>query len=234
LGVLTASIALVFNQPISGVVTNASACLRWLANETPDLEKAKAAATRIVRDGTRAAEIISRIRLIFTKGSPQRHLVDINQLARETVDLLSNEAARHSVSIRMDLTADIPQVMADSVRLQQVVVNLIVNGIEAMKDVAGARELVLKSMRSGDEHVMVSVSDTGVGLGLQPTEDMFNAFFTTKPDGTGLGLSISRSIVEAHRGRLWATPNTHKGAIFQFTLAVHDETSAEWAASSPG
>jgi signal transduction histidine kinase len=175
-----------------------------------------------VRDGTRAAEIIGRIRLIFTKGMPQRQLVDINQLARETVDLLSNEAARYFISIRTDLAADIPKVVADPVQLQQVVVNLIVNGIEAMKGVEGMRELALTSRRSENEQITVSVSDTGIGLPAQQADDMFNAFFTTKPHGTGMGLSISRSIIEAHQGRLSAMPNQPRGAIFLFTLPIRD------------
>jgi C4-dicarboxylate-specific signal transduction histidine kinase len=229
MGELTASIAHEVNQPIAAMVTNASACLRWLAHETPDLEKARTAATRIVRDGTRAAEIISRIRLIFSKGTPQRQAVDINRLVRETIELLGNQATRHAVSIQTDLTPDMPQIMADPVQLQQVVVNLIVNGIDAMKDVAGARQLGVTSRRAEDDQVVVSVSDTGIGLPQQQADQVFNAFFTTKPHGTGMGLSISRSIIEAHRGRLWAAPNEPGGATFAFALPIRAETARDGA-----
>ncbi|MEI9986309.1 MAG: ATP-binding protein [Aliidongia sp.] len=229
MGELTASIAHEVNQPIAAVVTNASACLRWLALQTPDLEKAREAATRIVRDGTRAADIISRIRLIFTKGAPQRQAVDINRLVRETIELLNNQASRHGVSIQTDLALGLPRIEADPVQLQQVVVNLIVNGIDAMKDVAGTRQLAVTSRRAEDEQVVVSVSDTGIGLPQQQADQVFNAFFTTKPHGTGMGLSISRSIIEAHRGRFWATPNEPGGAIFTFALPIRAEAVTDSA-----
>jgi C4-dicarboxylate-specific signal transduction histidine kinase len=227
MGELTASIAHEVNQPIAGVVTNAGACLRWLAGETPNLEKAREAAARIVRDGTRAADIIARIRQIFVKGSPERNWVDVNQMARETADLLRNEAARYRVSLRTDLSPDVPQIMADRVQLQQVVVNLLVNGMDAMKQVEGMRELTLKSWRAQEGQITVSVTDTGAGLPPQQTESLFDAFFTTKPHGTGMGLSISRSIIEAHQGRLWATPNEPRGAAFLFTLPVADNMAAD-------
>jgi C4-dicarboxylate-specific signal transduction histidine kinase len=225
MGELTASIAHEVNQPIAGVVTNAGACLRWLAGDTPDVDKARAAATRIVRDGNRAAEIISRIRQIFTKGGSQRGPVNLNLLVRETLELLNNEAARYSVTVRTDLAADIPTVLADRVQLQQVLVNLILNGVDAMREVAGTRELVLASRRSEDGQIALSVSDTGVGLPPEATDQLFEAFFTTKAHGTGMGLSISRSIIEAHQGRLWATPNAPRGAIFHFALPTPAETA---------
>jgi C4-dicarboxylate-specific signal transduction histidine kinase len=218
LGELTASIAHEVNQPIAGVVTNAGACLRWLAGETPNLDKAREAAARIVRDGTRASDIISRIRLMFAKGEPERKWVDLNLLARETVDLLQSEASRRRASVRMDLAADVPAIMADRVQLQQVLVNLMINGLDAMAAEPGVRELIVQSWRSEDGAAAMSVSDTGVGLPAQPSERLFEAFVTTKPQGTGLGLSISRSIIEAHRGRLWATANTPRGAVFLFAL----------------
>jgi C4-dicarboxylate-specific signal transduction histidine kinase len=227
MGELTASIAHEVNQPIAGVVTNASACLRWLAGDTPNLEKAREAAARIVRDGTRASDIISRIRQIFVKGSPERGPVSLNQLARETADLLHSEAARYRVSLRMDLAADVPPVMADRVQLQQVVVNLLVNGIDAMKEAQGPRDLTVKSWRSQGGEVTVSVADTGVGLPVKTPDQMFDAFFTTKPHGTGMGLSISRSIIEAHQGRLWATPNAPRGAAFLFTLPIAEDLPAD-------
>jgi C4-dicarboxylate-specific signal transduction histidine kinase len=220
MGELTASIAHEVNQPITGVVTNAGACLRWLTNERPDLERARAAANRIVRDGQRAAEIISRIRRIFVKGSPQREPVDVNLLLRETTDLLRSEVTRYGISLRTELSADLPEVVVDRVQVQQVVVNLIMNGVDAMRDIAGPRELAVTSRRAEHGEVLVSVADTGAGLPPQQLDQMFDAFFTTKPQGTGMGLSISRSIIDAHEGRLWATPNTPTGAIFLFTLPL--------------
>jgi C4-dicarboxylate-specific signal transduction histidine kinase len=218
MGELAASIAHEVNQPIAGVVTNAGACLRWLAGETPDLVKAREAATRIVRDGTRASEIIGRIRQIFTKASPERRPVNLSLLAQETIGLLTNEASRYGVTMRTELVADVQPVSADRVQLQQVMVNLIVNAIEAMKDAPGRRELVVASERRRDGQMGFSVRDTGVGLSPEQADKMFDAFFTTKPQGTGMGLSISRSIIEAHGGRLSAEPNKGGGAVFTFSL----------------
>ena len=221
MGELTASLAHEVNQPIAAAVTNASACVRWLAGEVPDLEEARAAARRSVKDGERAAEIISRIRRLFKKGAPQRELVDVNEVIREMIALLRSDATRHSVSVGTELSANLPQIMGDRVQLQQVLMNLIVNSIDAMKDVDGARELVVKSQRAENEQVLVSVSDTGVGLPPQQADRIFNAFFTTKPDGTGMGLSISRSIVESHGGRLWAAGNSPRGASVCLTLPIN-------------
>ncbi len=218
MGALTASVAHEVNQPIAAAVTNANACLQWLTRDNPDLEEARAAAMRIVKDGTRAAEIINRMRLLFKKGAPQQELIDENEIIREMIVLLRSEAARYSVSIRTELAADLPQVMGDRVQLQQVMMNLITNGIDAMKDVEGTRELAIKSQRAENEQLMVSVSDTGVGLPPQQADQIFNAFFTTKLHGTGMGLSISRSIVESHGGRLWAADNSPRGASFHVIL----------------
>ena len=215
---LTASLAHEVNQPISAAVTNANACLRWLAGDPPNLEKARAAAMRIVKDGTRAAEIISRTRLLFKKGTPQRELLDVNEVVREMIVLLRSEVARYSISVRTELAADLPQVMGDRVQLQQVMMNLISNSIDAMKDVDGTRELAIKSRRAENEQLMVSVSDTGVGLPPQQADQIFDAFFTTKVHGTGMGLSISRSIVESHSGRLSAADNSPCGASFHLFL----------------
>jgi len=214
---LTASLAHEVNQPISAAVTNAHACLRWLARDTPNLEEARAAAMRIVKDGTRAAEIIGRIRLHFEKGTPQRELLDVNEVIREMILLLRGELARYSISVRPELAADLPQVMGDRVQLQQVMMNLVSNSIDAMKDLDGPRELAIKSQRAENEQLMVSVCDTGVGLPPQ-ADEIFNAFFTTKFHGIGMGLSISRSIVESHSGRLWAANNSPHGASFHLSL----------------
>ena len=218
MGELTASLAHEVNQPIAAAVTNANTCLRWLTRDHPDLEEAREAAMRIVKDGTRAAEIISRIRLLFKKGTPDWELVDVNEVIREMIVLLRGEATRYNIAVQTDLAADLCQAMGDRVQLQQVMMNLIMNSIDAMKEVEGKREVAIKSERAQDRHLLVSVSDTGVGLPLQEVSQIFNAFFTTKPDGTGMGLSISRSIVESHGGRLWATSNSGRGATFHLTL----------------
>jgi len=223
MGELSASLAHEVNQPIAAAVTNANTCLRWLAGDTPNIEEARAAAMRIVKDGTRAAEIISRIRLLFKKGTPQWELVDINELIREMIVLLRSEATRYSISVRTELAADPPQVMGDRVQLQQVMMNLIMNSIDAMKAMDGTRELAIKSQRTEKEQLMVSVSDTGVGLPPQQADQIFNPFFTTKLHGTGMGLSISRSIVESHGGRLWAAGNSPRGASFYLTLPTKAE-----------
>jgi PAS domain S-box-containing protein len=223
MGELTASLAHEVNQPITAAMTNANTCVRWLAGDTPNIEEARDAAIRSAKDGTRAAEIISRIRLLFKKGITERDLVDVNEVIREMIALLSGEAARYAVSIRADFAADLPQLMADRVQLQQVMLNLIMNSIDAMKDADGTRELAIKSQRAENEQLQVSVSDTGVGLPAQQAGEIFNAFFTTKLQGTGLGLSISRSIVESHGGRLWATDNSPRGASFYFTLSTKVE-----------
>jgi signal transduction histidine kinase len=218
MGELTASLAHEVNQPIAAALTNANTCMLWLAGDSPNIEEARAAAMRIVQDGTRASDIISRIRLLFTKGTPERVCVDVNELIREMTVLLRGEAVRYGVSVRTELAADLPPVMGDRVQLQQVAMNLIVNGIDAMKEIDGARELTITSQRSENERVLVSVSDSGVGLPPQQANQIFTAFFTTKAHGTGMGLSISRSIVESHGGRLWAENNPTRGASFYLTL----------------
>jgi len=224
MGELTASLAHEVTQPIAAASTNANTCLRWLAGDTPNLEEARAAAIRIVKDAKRAAEIIGRTRLLFKKGTPQRESMDVNEVIREMIVLLGGEAARCSASVRTELAEDIPQLRGDRVQLQQVLMNLMINGIDAMNDVDGTRELIIKSQRAENEQLLVSVSDTGVGLPPQQTDQIFNAFFTTKPQGTGMGLRISRSIIESHGGRLWAADNSPRGARFSFTLPTKSET----------
>ena len=223
MGELTASLAHEVTQPIAAAATNAEACLRWLTGDHPNLEEARASALSIVNDAKRAAEIISRIRQLFRKSPPQRESVDVNEIIREMIVLLRSEITRHSISVRAELAADLPPVMGDRVQLQQVMMNLITNSIDAMKDVDGPRELAIKSQRAEHEQVMVCVSDTGAGLPPQQADQIFSAFFTTKPHGTGMGLSISRSIVEAHSGRLWAADNSSRGASFHITLPTKVE-----------
>jgi len=217
LGELASSLAHEINQPIAAAITSANACLRWLARNPPDLERARAAATRIERDGGRAAEIIQRLRTFCKTGTPpQRELVDINEVVGEILVLLRDEASEHSISLRTELAPQLPQIMADRVQLQQVLMNLMLNGIEAMSD--GGGELTIRSQRSEHGYLLISVSDTGEGLPGEKADLIFNAFYTTKPQGTGMGLAISRSIIEAHGGRLWATTNTQRGATFHFTV----------------
>ena len=222
MGELTASVAHEVNQPIAASLTNARTCLRWLAGDTPNIEEAREAAMRIVQDQTRAAEIISRIRMLFKKGTPQRGALSINEVIREMIVHLRGETTRHFISLRAELAADLPQVVGDRVQLQQVMMNLIMNAIDAMAFVDGVRALVISS-QSTNGNVRVSVSDSGVGLPADGANHIFDAFFTTKPDGTGMGLRISRSIIEAHGGRLWAEQNSPRGANFYFTLpTIHE------------
>jgi len=223
MGELTASLAHEVNQPIAAASTNANTCLRWLAGDAPNIEEAREAAMRIVKDGKRAAEIVSRIRQLFKKGTSQRELVDVNDIIREMIVLLRGETTRCNIVVGLELAADLPQVTADRVQLQQVLMNLMINGIEAMKDAEGTRELDIRSRRRENEEIVVSVSDSGVGLPPKQTEQIFNAFFTTKPHGTGMGLRISRSIIESHGGRLWAANNSPRGASFCFSLPAKAE-----------
>ncbi len=226
MGELTAALAHEVNQPITAAVTNANACLRWLAAETPNLDEAREAAREIVNDGARAAEIISRTRRLFEKGAPQREAVEIDEVIRETVLLLGSETSRHEVSIRTRLADDLPSIPGDRVQLQQVLMNLVLNGIDAMKPLSGRREIVIEAQTNSEEEIVVSVSDTGVGLAQDVADHLFDTFFTTKPHGTGMGLSISRSIILAHGGRLWAEANEPGGAVFRFTLPTALEPAA--------
>ena len=219
---LAASLAHEIKQPIAAAVTDANTCLRWLSRERPDIEEARQTAARMVKDATRAADIISRIRTLFKKGTAERELVDVNEVVREMILLLRNDATRYSISVRTELAQDLPQIMGDRVQLQQVIMNLIINSLDAMKDVDGVRELAIKSQRGENEQLLVSVADTGVGLPPR-VDQIFNAFFTTKAHGTGMGLPISRSIVESHGGSLWAGENSPRGASFYLTLPIPAE-----------
>jgi PAS domain S-box-containing protein len=218
MGELTASLAHEINQPIAAAVTDARTCLRWLAREQPDIGEARESATRMVKAITRASDIISRLRQLFKKGTPQTNLVDVGDVIQEMVVLLRSEASRYSVSILTELSVDLPRVMADRVQLQQVLMNLMLNGIEAMQDTKSEGQLTIRSLRGEGGQLLISVSDTGVGLPPEQADQIFNAFFSTKAQGTGMGLSISRSIIESHGGRLWATSNSERGTTFNFTL----------------
>ncbi|HEV7966847.1 MAG TPA: PAS domain-containing protein [Candidatus Acidoferrales bacterium] len=219
MGELTASLAHEIRQPISAALTNAKTCLRWLHREEPDVAEACEAASRLVKDTTRAADIIGRISSLFKRGALQRELVDVNELIGEMIVLLRSEANRYSISIGTELAEDLPKVMADRVQLQQVLMNLVLNGIDAMKETTGRGELTIQS-EACDAQLLISVSDTGVGLPAEQAEQIFKAFFTTKDNGTGMGLPISRSIIESHGGRLWAARASGRGATFHFTLPV--------------
>jgi PAS domain S-box-containing protein len=215
LGEMAASLAHEIKQPIAAAITSANSCIEWLAHEPPNLDRARAAAARIDKYGNRAAEIIDRIRSLYKNSPPQRELVDVNGIVHEIFTLLQGEAIRYSIAMRPELAAELPNIMVDRVQLQQVFMNLMLNAIEAMKDSGG--ELTVKSELQ-DGQLLFSVSDTGLGLPMEKMDQIFSAFFTTKPQGSGMGLAISRSIVESHGGRLWATANDGRGATFHFTL----------------
>jgi signal transduction histidine kinase len=226
MGELAASLSHELKQPIAAAIADAKTCLRWLTRDQPDLEEARKATMRTMKDGTRAAEIIDRLRSFYKKGAPpERELVDVNELVCEMLVLLRSEASRYSICTCTDLAAELPKVMADRVQLQQVLMNLMLNGIEAMKDTA-AGELTMKSELGQDGQLLISVGDTGVGLPAENADQIFNPFFTTKAQGSGMGLAICRSIVESHGGRLWASANNGRGATFQFTLPAEVTASS--------
>jgi PAS domain S-box-containing protein len=226
LGELTASIAHEVNQPLAAVVANAAACLRWLDRETPDLDAARRSVAWIINDGNRASDVIRRVRALANKSDIEKAPLGIDDVVREVIALVRGELTSHGVSLRTELAPALPGILADRVQLQQVIINLMMNGIEAMQSVTDRpRELVIRSRRNGTQ-VLVSVTDGGVGISAENTDRLFNAFFTTKAGGMGMGLSICRSIIEAHGGRLWATANEPHGAIFQFTLPVNADTAS--------
>ena len=218
MGELAASLAHELMQPISGAITNADVCLQKLGHDKPELDEVRAGITRIGRDAKRAADIIARIRSQFEKGAPNREVFDVSEIIRETTALLRGEAVRHNISVRMELAADLPKIIGDRVQLQQVAMNLIVNSIEAMKDVEGMREMLIHTERVEEGQILVSVSDTGKGFPPHLAEQIFDPFFTTKPHGTGMGLRISRTIIESHGGRLWAVGSNGHGATFHMSL----------------
>lgn len=222
MGELTASLAHEIKQPIAAAATNAKTSLRWLQHEPPEIGKAREAVSRIVKDAYRASDIIDRTRSLFRRDAPKPEVVHLNDLVRELIELLHDTASQHSISVRTEFDDALPAITADRVQLQQVLMNLMRNGIEAMKDTGG--ELTIRSKRTEDCQVLLSVSDLGVGLPIENAEHIFDAFFTTKAHGTGMGLSISRRIIESHGGRMWANANGSRGATFSFTLPV--ETAA--------
>jgi signal transduction histidine kinase len=222
MGELTTSIAHEVNQPLAGIVTNASACLRWLAGDAPNLEEARAAAQRIIRDGNRASEVVARVRALATKADTEKQPLDLNDAVQEVLALTQTEVLRNAVLLRRELAGDLPHVLGDRVQLQQVVLNLVMNGIEAMSTVRDRpRVLTISTQRDEGDQVRVTVQDSGVGLDSKSEENIFKAFYTTKRGGMGMGLSISRTIVENHGGRLSTVRGNGPGATFQFTVPQH-------------
>ena len=219
LGELTASIAHEVNQPLAAVVTNAEACLRWLSLETPRPDEVRAAVERVVRDGNRVSEVIQRIRALAKKNELRMVALNINDVIREAISLEQREMLSQRVSLRTELAPALPPVLGDRVQLEQVVINLVMNAVEAMAPVTDRpRNILIRSQEDDAKEVLVAVRDSGTGIDSATADRLFNAFFTTKPTGMGMGLSICRSIIAAHGGRLWASPNADHGATFQFTL----------------
>jgi PAS domain S-box-containing protein len=219
LGELTASIAHEVNQPLAGVVANAEACLRWLDREIPDLEAVRRSVEWVMDDGNRAGEVIRRVRALAKKTDIEKVPLDVNDVIREVMALVQRELISHQVLLRMELAPTLPMILGDRVQLQQVIINLVMNGIESMQSVTDRpRELVIRSGHDETEQVLVGVTDCGVGISAENADRLFTAFFTTKSSGMGMGLSICRSIIDAHGGRLWATACEPRGALFQFTI----------------
>jgi len=224
LGELTASIAHEVNQPLAAVVANAEACLGWLDRETPDLMAARRSVEWVIDDGIRASEVVRRVRALANKTDTEKVPLDVNDVVKEVTTLVQRELVSHRISLRMELAPTLPNILGDRIQLQQVIINLVMNGIEAMESVATrSRELVIRSGQDETHRVFLSVTDYGVGIAVDDTDRLFKTFFTTKPSGLGMGLSICRSIVEAHGGRLSASRNEGHGATFQFVLPLHQE-----------
>jgi len=226
MGELTASIAHEIKQPLTALVMNGHACIEWLSVNPPNLDKARTTAEKIIRDGTRAAAILSRIRALFNKEPPAKDWLDINEVIQELIVLVRAEAQKQHIPLRTELAMNLPKVRGDRVQLQQVVLNLIMNGMDAMASINGKqRELLVCSWQESSNEIGVKVADGGIGLAPETADKIFDPFFTTKPHGIGMGLSVSRSIIESHDGKLWATPRPQGGTIFQFTIPVHSQNS---------
>jgi PAS domain S-box-containing protein len=222
LGEMSASIAHEVNQPLAAIITNGGASLHWLTREAPETDEAVAAIRRIVSEANRASEVIRRIRELARKADPEVTQLDINEVIAEVVALVKREALSHRVTLQLQLASGLPLVRGDRIQLQQVIINLVINGVQAMAMVTDrARALVIRTQRHEAGQVLVAVQDVGIGIEPENLDRLFSAFYTTKPDGMGMGLSICRSIIEAHGGRVWASRNTGPGVTFQFTIAAH-------------
>jgi PAS domain S-box-containing protein len=227
MGQLTATIAHEVNQPLAAIANAAAAGLRWLDRKTPDRDEARSAFDWIIKEGNRASEVIRRVRALANKTDVEKVALDANDLIRDVLTFVQRELMSHQVSLQMELVPALPMILGDRVQLQQVIINLVMNGIEAMQPVTDRpRELVIRSRQDETEQVLVGVTDCGVGIPAENVDRLFNAFFTTKSSGMGMGLSICRSIIEAHGGRLWATANVPHGATLQFTLPVNADTAS--------
>ncbi|MER9565136.1 MHYT domain-containing protein [Mesorhizobium sp. M0571] len=227
LGELTASIAHEVNQPLAAIVTNGEVCLQWLDREVPDLTEVREALDAMINNGRRASEIIQRLRALSRKTETQKAALNINDAISEVIPLVQHEVLKHQVSLRLELAPTLPAVLGDRVQLQQVIINLLVNGVDAMASVdSRPRELAIRSQRHGPGQVLIAIRDTGVGIDPQSVRGIFEAFYSTKPSGMGMGLSICRSIVESHGGTIWASPNEGPGATFQFALPSRLEQAA--------
>jgi PAS domain S-box-containing protein len=228
LGELTASIAHEVNQPLAAIVTNGAACLRWLSPQRPDLDEARGAVECMISDGHRASEVIQRLRALCQKTDPQKVRLDINEVIEEALLLVQREVLDHRVALQRDLSPALTPVLGDRVQLQQVIINLVMNGMEAMAAVTDRpRDLLIRSSRHAADQVLVAVHDSGIGVDPEKLDRLFGSFYTTKPGGMGMGLSISRSIIEVHDGRLWASPNSGPGATFQFTLRSYRQAESK-------
>jgi C4-dicarboxylate-specific signal transduction histidine kinase len=224
LGTLTASIAHELNQPLSGIVTNASTCLRMLAADPPNVDGARETARRTIRDGNRASEMITRLRALFSKKSTTIQALDLNEAIREVIALSTSELQKNRVILRPELAQDLPLVTGDRVQLQQVILNLLRNASDAMSTIDDRpRDLLIRTEPEDNDRVRLSVSDVGMGFEPQAADKLFEAFYTTKNEGMGIGLSVSRSIIEHHHGRLWATPNNGPGVTFSFSIPCRPE-----------
>ncbi len=222
MGELTAAVAHEISQPLTAVVTHGYACREWLAANPPNFEKARQTTDRIIHDGTRAGAVVTRIRALFKKEAPHKEWVDANDVIRELISFLRDEILRRHVTVGLELTDHLPNVLADRIQLQQVLLNLVINGMDAMAEFTDQRrELLIRSHKQNPDEILIQVLDSGVGLEAHNPEEIFQSFFTTKPHGVGMGLSISRSIIESHQGRLWAAKRPEGGAIFQFTLPLN-------------
>jgi PAS domain S-box-containing protein len=226
-GQLAASIAHEVNQPLAAVVANAEACLRWLDRGTPDLDAARRSVEWVIDDSNRANEVIRRVRSLANKTGIEKVPLDVNDLVSEVIPLVRRELVSHRVTLRKEFALDLPMILGDRVQLQQVIINLVMNGIEAMQAITDRpRELVIRSRQEETQQVLVGVTDCGIGISAENADRLFNAFFTTKSSGMGMGLSICRSIIETHGGRLWAMTNATNGATFQFTLPANADAAS--------